>query len=237
MPTPHNRAQVGDYAKTCLMPGDPLRAQYIAKNFLDNVKLVNDVRNCLGYTGTFEGKPVSVQASGMGIPSLSIYATELATIYGVESIIRVGSAGSLSPNLKVRDIVLAEGSCTDSAVVSRSFAHNIHFAPIADFSLLKSAWSISQDLGLSVHVGNVFAADRFYDEETDNQKLADYGILAVEMETAGLYLLGAKLHFKALAALSVSNMILGEGEELTSEERQTTLDDLITLGLKTATHA
>lgn len=237
MPTPHNRAQVGDYAKTCLLPGDPLRAQYIAQNFLDDVRLVNDVRNCFGYTGTYEGKPVSVQASGMGIPSLSIYVNELAIVYGVKRIIRVGSAGALSPDLKVRDIVLAQGSCTDSAVAPCTFGPGVNFAPIADFSLLESAWHISQGMDLSVRVGNVFAADRFYNEEIDNQKLADYGVLAVEMETAGLYLLGAKLHFKALTALSISDMILGEGEALTAEERQTTLDNLITLSLKTATSA
>lgn len=236
MPTPHNTAQPGDYAPACLLPGDPLRAKYIATNFMDNVRQVNAVRNCLGYTGTYKGVPVSVQASGMGIPSLSIYTHELASVYGVEKIIRVGSAGGIGHGIHVRDIVLAQGACTDSAVAPCTLGPSIQFAPIADFSLLLIAYEQANELGLSARVGNIFSADRFYNDEIDNQKLADYGVLAVEMEAAGLYLLAAKLNFKALALLSVSDMILGEGEALTSQERETSLNDLITLSLETAIH-
>lgn len=234
MATPHNCAEPGDYAPVCLLPGDPLRAKYIAENFLDGARQVNSVRNCLGYTGTYKGTPVSVQASGMGIPSLSIYVHELASFYGVEKIVRVGSCGGISPDISIRDIVLAEGSCTDSAVEPCTLGPQMHFAPIADFSLLSTAYAKAQAMALPVKVGNVFAADRFYDEETDVKRLADFGVLAVDMETAGLYLLAAKLHFKALTALSVSDMILGQGEPLTSEERATSLNDLITLCLETA---
>lgn len=234
MSTPHNSAKPGDYAPVCLLPGDPLRAKYIAEHFMENVRQVNAVRNCLGYTGTYKGVPVSVQASGMGIPSLSIYTHELASVYGVEKIIRVGSAGGIGHGVQVRDIVLAEGACTDSAVASCTLGPTFHYAPVADFSLLFSAYTKAQELGLSVKVGNIFSADRFYNEEIDNEKLADFGILAVEMESAGLYLLAAKLHFKALGISSISDMVVGEGEALSPEERETSLDDLITLCLETA---
>ncbi len=234
MATPHNSAEPGDYAPVCLLPGDPLRARYIAENFLDDVRQVNAVRNCLGYTGAYKGVPVSVQASGMGIPSLSIYVNELARFYGVKRIIRPGSAGGVGKDVHIRDIVLAQGSSTDSNVSVGALGPAIHYAPLANFSLLDKAYHIAAAQGLSVKVGDVFAADRFYNDEIDNAMLAEYGVLAVEMESAGLYMLGARLGFEALSILSVSDMILGEGEALTSEERASSLDDMIVLSLETA---
>ncbi|MEY8437879.1 purine-nucleoside phosphorylase [Atopobiaceae bacterium 24-176] len=234
MATPHNSAEPGDYAPVCLLPGDPLRARYIAQNFLDDARQVNAVRNCLGFTGTYKGVPVSVQASGMGIPSLSIYVNELARVYGVKRIIRPGSAGGVGKGVHIRDIVLAQGSSTDSNVAAGALGPQIHYAPLASFSLLDKAYHIAAKQGLSVKVGDVFAADRFYNDEIDNALLAEYGVLAVEMESAGLYMLGARLGFEALSILSVSDMILGEGEALTAEERASSLDDMIVLSLETA---
>lgn len=233
MATPHIEAEPGDYADVVLLPGDPLRAKYIAENFLEDVVQVNSVRNCLGYTGTYKGHRVSTQASGMGIPSLSIYVNELATIYGVKTIIRVGSCGGMAPDVELRDVLLAAGSTTDSAVVANTFGPGINYAPLANFELLDTAYHVAKDLDIDVKVGDIFAADRFYNDEIDMKKLADYGVIGTEMESAGLYLLGAKLGFRALSVLTVSDLLFKEGNT-TSAERERTFNDMITIALETA---
>nr|WP_239647795.1 purine-nucleoside phosphorylase [Bifidobacterium magnum] len=234
MPTPHIEAQPGDYADVVLLPGDPLRAKYIAEHFLEDVHQVNGVRNCLGFTGTYKGHRVSTQASGMGIPSLSIYVTELATVYNVRTMIRVGSCGGMAPDVNMRDILLAQGSSTDSAVVANTFTAGVHYAPLANFELLDTAYQIAKQKGLDVKVGDIFAADRFYNDEIDMKKLADFGVLGTEMESAGFYLLGAKLGFRALSILTVSDLLFREGS-LSSAERERSFNDMITLSLETAT--
>lgn len=234
MSTPHIEAQNGDYAETVLLPGDPLRAKYIAENFLTNVKQVNSVRNAFGYTGEYKGHRISVQGSGMGIPSMSIYINELVRFYGVKTIIRVGSCGGMAPGVKLRDVCLASGSSTDSAVVANSFAAGVHFAPLADFKLLDTAYHVAKNMGIEPKVGDIFAADRFYNDDIDMKKLADYGVIDTEMESAGLYLLAAKLHFRALSVLTVSDLLFGSQEKTTAAEREKTFNDMIKISLETA---
>ena len=234
MSTPHIEAQNGDYAETVLLPGDPLRAKYIAENFLTNVKQVNSVRNAFGYTGEYKGHRISVQGSGMGIPSMSIYINELVRFYGVKTIIRVGSCGGMAPGVKLRDVCLASGSSTDSAVVANSFAAGVHFAPLADFKLLDTAYHVAKNMGIEPKVGDIFAADRFYNDDIDMKKLADYGVIGTEMESAGLYLLSAKLHFRALSVLTVSDLLFGSQEKTTAAEREKTFNDMIKISLETA---
>ena len=234
MSTPHIEAQNGDYAETVLLPGDPLRAKYIAENFLTNVKQVNSVRNAFGYTGEYKGHRISVQGSGMGIPSMSIYINELVRFYGVKTIIRVGSCGGMAPGVKLRDVCLASGSSTDSAVVANSFAAGVHFAPLADFKLLDTAYHVAKNMGIEPKVGDIFAADRFYNDDIDMKKLADYGVIGAEMESAGLYLLAAKLHFRALSVLTVSDLLFGSQEKTTAAEREKTFNDMIKISLETA---
>lgn len=234
MSTPHIEAQNGDYAETVLLPGDPLRAKYIAENFLTNVKQVNSVRNAFGYTGEYKGHRISVQGSGMGIPSMSIYINELVRFYGVKTIIRVGSRGGMAPGVKLRDVCLASGSSTDSAVVANSFAAGVHFAPLADFKLLDTAYHVAKNMGIEPKVGDIFAADRFYNDDIDMKKLADYGVIGTEMESAGLYLLAAKLHFRALSVLTVSDLLFGSQEKTTAAEREKTFNDMIKISLETA---
>lgn len=234
MSTPHIEAQNGDYAETVLLPGDPLRAKYIAENFLTNVKQVNSVRNAFGYTGEYKGHRISVQGSGMGIPSMSIYINELVRFYGVKTIIRVGSCGGMAPGVKLRDVCLASGSSTDSAVVVNSFAAGVHFAPLADFKLLDTAYHVAKNMGIEPKVGDIFAADRFYNDDIDMKKLADYGVIGTEMESAGLYLLAAKLHFRALSVLTVSDLLFGSQEKTTAAEREKTFNDMIKISLETA---
>lgn len=234
MSTPHIEAQNGDYAETVLLPGDPLRAKYIAENFLTNVKQVNSVRNAFGYTGEYKGHRISVQGSGMGIPSMSIYINELVRFYGVKTIIRVGSCGGMAPGVKLRDVCLASGSSTDSAVVANSFAAGVHFAPLADFKLLDTAYHVAKNMGIEPKVGDIFAADRFYNDYIDMKKLADYGVIGTEMESAGLYLLAAKLHFRALSVLTVSDLLFGSQEKTTAAEREKTFNDMIKISLETA---
>ncbi|KRL56194.1 MULTISPECIES: purine-nucleoside phosphorylase [Furfurilactobacillus] len=229
----HIGANMGDYADTVLLPGDPLRAKYIAENFLTNVKQVNSVRNAFGYTGEYKGHRVSVQGSGMGIPSMSIYINELVKFFGVKTIIRVGSCGGMAPDVHLRDVLLASGSTTDSAVTANTFGPGIHYAPLANFELLDTAFHEAQKMGITPKVGDIFAADRFYNDELDMKKLADYGVIGTEMESAGLYLLGAKLHFRALSVLTVSDLIFGE-EKTTAEEREKTFNDMINISLATA---
>ena len=227
----HIAAKPGQIAETVLLPGDPLRAKYIAETYLENVEQYNSVRNMFGYTGTYKGKRVSVQGTGMGLPSIMIYANELITEYNVQNLIRVGSAGAIQKDIHVRDIVIAQGATTDSSVVSNTFNGQVNFAPICNFDLMHNAYMAAKERKLSVHVGNVLSSDRFYNEELDKQKLADYGVLAVEMEAAGLYLLAAKYNRKALALLTISDHIL-TGEETTAEERETTFDDMMLVALE-----
>ncbi|GAN41379.1 purine-nucleoside phosphorylase [Lacticaseibacillus paracasei NRIC 1981] len=229
----HIDAPKGAIADVVLLPGDPLRAQYIAENFLDNAQRYNMVRNAFGFTGTFEGRRVSVQATGMGIPSISIYVNELIQDYGVKTLIRVGTAGGMGENVKVRDVVLAQGSSTDSSIILNTFGAGLYFAPLADFNLLREAANLADTSAIRYHVGNVLGEDRFYNDEMDRQKLIDYEVLATEMETPALYLLAAKYHVHALSILTVSNHLV-TGEETSAQERQTSFNDMIGLALGVA---
>jgi len=231
MPTPHIEAQQGDFAETVLMPGDPLRAKFIAENFLEDAKCVTKVRNMFGYTGTYKGKRISVMGSGMGIPSASIYATELFKDYGVEKIIRIGSCGAVRDDIKIRDIIIGMAASTDSNVNRQRF-HNLDFAACADFSLLKSVVDTAEKLGKEVHVGNIFSADLFYSPQPEMfATMEKYGILAVEMEAAGLYGAAAEYGKKALTVLTVSDHIK-TGEQTTAAERETTFKDMMELTLE-----
>lgn len=233
IPTDHNSAKKGEIAKTVLMPGDPLRARYIAEKYLDNPVCFNEIRNMFGYTGEYKGKRVSVMGSGMGMPSIGIYSYELFKFYDVENIIRIGTAGGYSDKLKVRDVVIAMGSCTDS-----NFAAQYHlpgtYAPIADFKLLRKAVEAAEKKGITPFVGNVLSTDVFYtDEAGDNDAWLKMGVLAVEMESAALYMNAARTGKRALCILTVSNHIY-TGEEATPEERQTTFHDMMEIALETA---
>jgi len=231
MSTPHIEAQAGEFAETVLMPGDPLRAKFIADNFLDDAKCITKVRNMFGYTGTYKGKRVSVMGSGMGIPSISIYATELYKDYGVEKIIRIGSCGAVRDDIKIRDIIIGMAASTDSNVNRQRF-HNVDFAACADFSLLKSVVDTAEKLGKPVHVGNIFTADLFYSPQPEMfATMEKYGILAVEMEAAGLYGVAAEYGKKALTVLTVSDHIK-TGEQTTAAERETTFKDMMELTLE-----
>jgi len=233
MGTPHNNAKPGDIAKTVLMPGDPLRAKFIAETYLENPVCFNEVRNMFGYTGTYKGKKVSVMGSGMGMPSIGIYSYELYTMYDVDQIIRIGSAGGLHPDLQLKDLVIAQGASTDS-----NFASGLHlpgtFAPIADYGLLSKAVAIAEKQGVHTMVGNVLSADVFYgfDKEA-NKKWADMGILAIEMESAALYINAAVTKKKALGMFSISDHIF-RGEELSAEERQVAFRDMMEVALELA---
>lgn len=229
----HIGAEKGAIAETVLLPGDPLRAKYIAETFLEDVQQYNTVRNAFGYTGTYKGERVSVQGTGMGIPSMMIYAEELITEYGVQNLMRVGSAGGMKEDIKVRDVILAQGATTDSNINRQEFNNQVDFASLADFELLKTAYEIGQEKGMNVRVGNVLSADRFYNPTLDKKKLADYGVLATEMEAAGLYTVVAKHNRKALAILTISDHII-TGEETTAEERERTFDDMMIIALETA---
>ena len=232
-PTPHISAAPGDFGKTVLMPGDPLRAQKIAKEYLTDAKLVNNVRGVQGYTGTFHGKRVSVMASGMGMPSMGIYSYELFRIYGVENIIRIGSAGALREDIHVRDLVLGMGASTDSAYAS-NFGLPGTFAPICSYRLLSGSVRLAEQAGFRYHVGNLLSSDVFYsDDPTANARWAKMGILAVEMEAAALYMNAARLGKNALAICTVSNHLL-TGEETTPEERQNSFSQMIELALELA---
>ena len=225
----HIGAKPGDIAETILLPGDPLRAKYIAENFLENIVCYNEIRNMLGFTGTYKGKRVSVQGSGMGIPSISIYATELMKDYNVQNLVRVGTCGAFEKSVKIRDIIIAMSASTDSQMNRKIFGA-MDYAPTANFDLLKKAYDVGTEKGLSLKVGNVFSADIFYDEYAEHEKWAQYGILAVEMETSALYTLAAKYGRKALSILTVSDHIL-TGEATSAEERQTTFNQMIEVAL------
>ena len=232
-PTPHINATPKDFAKTVLMPGDPLRAKFIAENFLENARLINNVRGIQGYTGEYKGKKISVMASGMGMPSIGIYSYELYNFFGVENIIRVGSAGGMTERVKLRDIVLAQGACTDSAYAGQ-YGLSGTFAPIADFTLLKKAAENAEQKGLQYHVGNILSSDRFYGDDTEaSSKWSKMGVLAVEMEAAALYMNAARAGKKALAICTVSDHLL-TGESTSAEERQTSFTAMMELALDTA---
>ena len=229
----HISSEPGDFAETVLMPGDPLRAKYIAETFLVNARQITDVRNMLGFTGEYRGLAISVMAHGMGIPSASIYCTELIQKYGVQRLIRVGSCGTVHPSVGLRDLVIAMGASTDSGVNRTRFG-GYDLAAIADFDLLRNAVRTAEKKKLSFHVGNVFSADLFYTPKAEIFDLmAKYGILGVEMETAGIYTIAAELGVAAVAICTVSDDIRS-GEALSSEERQTTFDEMIELALETA---
>ena len=228
----HINATKGQIAEVVLMPGDPLRAKYIAEHYLTDVEQYNSVRNMFGYTGLYKGQRVSVQGSGMGIPSMMIYANELYTEFGVEKIIRIGSAGSIQPDVNVRDIVLAQGATTDSSIITNIFQGQVNFAPLASFDLLDKAYHLAKERGATVHVGNILSSDRFYNAELNKQKLQEYGVLAVEMEAAGLYALSAQHKKQALAIVTISDHIL-TGEETTAEEREKTFNEMMEIALET----
>lgn len=233
MSTPHNSANPGDFAKTVLMPGDPLRAEYIAKNFLKSCILVNNVRGIHGYTGEYLGKKVSVMASGMGMPSIGIYSYELYNYYEVENIIRIGSAGAMRDDINLRDVILAAGACTNSAFASQ---YNLpgSFAPIADFELLKKGEQEAKRMNINCRVGNILSSDTFYCDDADaTSRWAKMGVLAVEMEAAALYMTAARCGKKALAICTVSDNVV-TGESLTANDRQTTFTQMIELALNIA---
>ena len=233
VPTPHIEAMPGQIAKTVLMPGDPLRSKFIAETYLETPVLVNNVRGVQGYTGTWKGTPVTVQASGMGIPSIGIYSWELYNFYGVESIIRIGSAGGINDELKLMDIVAAQGACTDSNF-AHQFGLNGAFAPIADFTLLSEAVAAAGDKGVDMRVGNLLSADNFYNDGSDGMdQWKKMGVYAVEMEAAGLYLNAARCGKRALCLCTISDHIY-RPEALTSEERQLSLTQMIEIALDTA---
>ena len=229
----HIQAKQGEIADCILLPGDPLRAKHIAETFLDGAVQYNSIRNIFGYTGEYKGKKVSVQGTGMGMPSFSIYANELMNEYGVRKLLRVGTCGALCADIHIRDVILAQGACTDSSMLHNTFGPGINYAPIADFNLLTSAYSLALKNNIKVKVGNIISEDRFYNDELDRSKLVDYGIMAVEMEAAALYLLAAKYHAQSLAILTVSDHHITH-EAATAEERQTSFNDMIKLALDTA---
>ena len=234
MATAHNSAKLGDFAKTVLMPGDPLRAQFIANTFLTDARLVNNVRGIQGYTGTYEGVPVSVMASGMGMPSMGIYSYELFTEYGVETIMRIGSAGALVDSLKLRDVVFGMGACTNSNYASQYDLAGT-FAPIADFDVLRHAVAAAEEVGVTYKVGNLLSSDTFYADNGDaaNAAWRKMGVLAVEMECAALYMNAARIGKRALGICTISDSLV-TGEALSAEDRQTTFTDMMKIALKTA---
>lgn len=232
MATKHMNAAPGDFASTVLMPGDPLRAQYIAETYLDGVRRVTDVRNMWGFTGEYKGMPVSVMAHGMGIPSVSIYCTELITEYEVKRVVRVGSCGTSHPDVKLRDVLIAMGASTDSGVNRMRFG-GYDLAALATFSLVEKAVRAARDNGVRYHVGNIFSADLFYTPDPDMfETMAKYNVLGVEMEAAGIYPIAAEHGVEALAVCTVSDDIRS-GDALSSQERQTTFDEMITVALET----
>lgn len=232
----HIEAKAGEIADKILLPGDPLRAKYIAETFLENPVCYNNVRGMLGFTGTYKGERISVQGTGMGMPSATIYAHELINSYGVKTLIRVGTCGAISKDVHVRDLVLGQGAVTSSSMIAKNF-QSFHFAQIANFDLLKIAYEVAQEMGTTTHVGNLLSEDSFYkDDMTETLALADLGVMGVEMEAAALYYLGAKFNVKTLAICTVSDHII-TGEETTAEERQLTFNDMIKVGLETAIRA
>ena len=238
-PTPHIKAVPDDFAKTVLMPGDPLRSKFIAETFLNDAKLINNVRGIQGYTGTYDGVKVSVMASGMGMPSMGIYSYELFNFFGVENIMRIGSAGAMQNGIKVRDIVMGQGACTDSRYVHQ-YALPGDFAPMASYKMLSTCVSAAQEMGLDYHVGNIVSSDCFYgdqeglpERETTLAKWSKMGVMAVEMEAAALYMNAARAGKNALAICTISDHLI-TGEALDAEARQNSFTQMMELALKTA---
>lgn len=233
-PTPHNKALKGSFAKTVLMPGDPIRSEWIAKTFLESPELVNDVRGVNGYTGLYKGHKVSVMASGMGMPSIGIYSHELFNAYNVDNIIRVGTAGSYQDFINLKDIIVAIGACTNS---NYALQYNLPgtFAPIASYDLIKKADIASQKLGLNqkIHFGNILSSDTFYGDVFNGTEFQKMGVLGVEMESAALYMEAARAGKNALTIVSISDN-LPKGEKITPEERAKSLNDMVTLALEVA---
>ena len=233
MSTPHNSAKMGDFAETVLLPGDPLRAKFIADNFLTDVVQVNTVRNMFGYTGYYKGKKVSVMGSGMGMPSIGIYCYELYAFYGVKTIIRVGSCGAYVPECKLFDIIIAQGACTNSNW-SHQYGLPGAYSAIADFETLKKAYDVCQEKGYRAHVGNILSSDIFYNDQPEVwKKWAKMGCLGVEMESYALYATAASLGKKALCILTVSDSFISK-EETTAEERQTSFKQMMEVALEVA---
>ena len=238
-PTPHISAKPGDFGKTVLMPGDPLRSKFIAENFLENPVLVNNVRGVQGYTGTYKGVKVSVMASGMGMPSIGIYSWELYTVFGVENIMRIGSTGAMQENINLRDIVIGQGACTDSIWAGQYHLPGT-FAPIADYHMLETCVKTAKELGLPYHVGNILSSDRFYGDDGDmtggwigNKAWQKMGVMAVEMEAAALYCNAAYTGKRALAICSISDNLV-TGEELSPADRQNTFTNMMKIALEVA---
>ncbi len=232
-PTPHIKATPADFAPTVLMPGDPLRAKFVAENFLTDARLVNNVRGIQGYTGTYKGSPVSVMASGMGMPSIGIYSYELYNFFGVENILRIGSAGALADDVQLRDVLIGMGACTNSAY-QEQYKLNGNFAPIASFELVRRAVEEAEALGVRYKVGNLLSSDIFYHADPQfNDGWYKMGVLGVEMEAAALYMNAAAAGRRALAICTVSDHIL-RGEALDSDARQTSFTDMMTIALRVA---
>lgn len=228
----HIAAKKGDIAEKILLPGDPKRAKYMAETFLDNPKEYTNIRNILGFTGTYKGTRVSIQGTGMGMPSMAIYVHELICDYKVQKLIRVGTCGALQKNINVRNIVMAMATTTDTSMVRTPFSPLMNFSPIANFTLLEKAVNVARKLKIPFHVGNVLSQDNLYDDDLDLKKLASYGILSAEMESAALYLLAAKYKVDALAIFTVSNHLL-TGAEISAEERELSLADMAKIALDT----
>lgn len=233
MATPHIGANKGDIAQTILLPGDPLRAKYIAETFLEDAVQYNNIRGMLGFTGTYKGKKISVQGTGMGVPSIGIYSHELISEFGVKNLIRVGTAGSYQKDVKVRDVVLAMSASTDSAINRLRF-NGADYSPTANAEMLFKAYEIAKQKGFNVKAGNVFTSDTFYGDDPNAwKKWAKFGVLCVEMETAQLYTTAAKLGANALTILTISDSFITH-EVTSAEERQTTFNDMIKVALETA---
>ena len=244
MASPHNSAEVGDIAERVLLPGDPLRAKIIAENFLSDVKKYTEIRNIYGFTGKYKNVPVSVQATGMGIPSFSIYVHELIHVYGAKKLIRVGTCGGMHEDLNLRDVVIAQGVSTDSSIVRQTFGNSINFSLIADFELLSRAVDNAKKLNIPVKVGNVICTDYFYNDYSNpkgifssdgltlDEKMIQHGILAVEMESAALYMLAAAAHVQGLAIFTVSDHIVKK-QYASAKERETDFNDMIKIALDT----
>lgn len=234
MATPHNEANKGDFAKTVLMPGDPLRAKYLAEHYLDDVRQVNGVRGMLGYTGTYKGKEVSIMGSGMGMPSIGIYSYELFTQYDVDNIIRIGSAGSLQKDVHIRDVIIAQGACTDSA-----WAHQYQlpgtFSALSSYALLEKAVNEAKQKKVPYHVGNIISSDLFYHADPEPAaRWSTMGVLAVEMESYALFSNAAYLHKNALTLLTISDSLVSDEPETTAEEREKTFTDMMEIALEIA---
>ncbi|MBP1962278.1 purine-nucleoside phosphorylase [Paenibacillus aceris] len=230
----HIEAKAGEIAESVLLPGDPLRAKYIAETFLEGAVCYNNVRGMLGYTGTYRGSRVSIQGTGMGMPSASIYIHELINSYGAKNLVRIGTCGAIQSDVKIRDVIIGQAAATDSSIIRNNFP-GYDFPQIGNFGLIKKSYEIGMAKGLNLHVGNVLSSDIFYSDDNSSViKLGQHGVLAVEMETAGLYYLASKFGVNGLSLLTVSDHLI-TGEQTTALERQTTFNDMIEVALETVT--